>query len=192
MRVAVVTEGAADSAIIGRVFAASFRDEHSADVSPRRSGSVEIVPAGGASAAESLARSIVVSRPNPVALAIDADEIDTARIAERQRFLESSLAMYGSRRPTLVVLFVPTIEATLCRQPAALTGVALSEIERERAKFDPRDVLHEVAHRVGIYHLRLRDLDAWEPVLQPRWDVVADEPEFRKLTSFVHRAGRGL
>jgi hypothetical protein len=180
VKAAVVTEGHFDANVIRKVL-------DSVEPSVQ---AVEIVAVAGWSAAESLARSILVSRSNPVALVIDSDEADIERAEDRRRFLETSLATAGgSSTRAKVILFIPTIEAVFFRRPKALSGVVLTRRQRERAKYEPRQVLRQIMDADGSD----RDFVAVEGHLAPQWDEIAEEREFRELIAFLRKvAGSDL
>jgi hypothetical protein len=107
-------------------------------------GGVVIAPAGGWSAADSLARSILAVRNRPVALVVDADAADAR---ERQRFLENSLAEFGAPGTWQVFVAAPEIEALFFENADLLqqfTGREATAEQQLRSRFEPKQVLLEL------------------------------------------------
>ena len=169
MRPVVVTEGAIDAAFIGRAIKGALP----AGQSP------EILAAGGWSAAESLARSILLTRRAPTALVVDAEETDPARVAERQEFMESSLQAYSGSTPFRVIQIAPTVLSILFRQPRYLQGVVLTRRQRIRAQYEPSKILVEILKHSP------RSMSEIEKRLEPRWGGIREEPELAALLTFL-------
>ncbi len=169
MKSVVVTESAIDAGIVGHALRGAIAYDQSPD----------ILVAGGWSAAESMARSILLIRQAPTALVVDADDTDPARTAERQHFMESSLGAYSGTTAYKVIQFVPSILSSLFRQPRYVEGVALTQRQRFRARYEPTQVLMEILKHSP------RSISEIEKRLQPRWDRIRSEPEFVELIAFL-------
>ncbi|MBI2301936.1 MAG: hypothetical protein HYU66_23790 [Armatimonadetes bacterium] len=145
----VVVEGITDRLLLERLL-----EEELASGLIRR-----IVEAGGRSAAESLGRTVLAVRRQPVVVVMDADSTDQEAIAARRSYLESALAMVGPPPLWRVVLAVPVLEACLLDHPdvaADLLGHALSPSELELAEEAPTLLLS----RAGVRKPAIRDLVA--------------------------------
>ena len=130
----VVVEGEMDAAILSRVFADQVN-----------TGEVEVKIGRGRSSAVSLARTMLVLRPESLtALVLDADSTDQERTGEMEAELEGSLADVSRRERFGVFLLVPTIEACLFRDLDGLNGYFGSELSAEQlvqSRYDPKSVL---------------------------------------------------
>ena len=84
---------------------------------------VEFVVAGGVSAAKSLARSLLVRRQTPVAIAIDADAVSPEVVQERRQSVEEVVESVAGNVPGKVIVAVPHLEAILYQDPALLENV---------------------------------------------------------------------
>lgn len=141
----IVTEVPSDRELLARI------------LEPELAGGwVKILSAGGKSSAESLARSILAVRQSPVILAVDADATDPEVVAEQQEYLEGALRMVSPNVEFQVRLFVPEIESYLLRDEAIakrLLGRELSESERIKSDFRPREVLagSGTANRMAMF-----------------------------------------
>lgn len=99
MKAYVVTEGASDAAMVSRALTGAGLED------------VHVAAAGGRSSAISLARSILRSRRRPVALVMDADTTDPARVREQEQVL-SDLVSGSTKSPSFrVFLAVPVMES---------------------------------------------------------------------------------
>src|SRR5947207_6144800 len=79
MDVHVVTEGKTDELLVRKLLTDELIHH------PQ----IRVVEAGGRSSAQSLARSILGARSEPVAVVIDADTVDSAQLSGQRDFLES-------------------------------------------------------------------------------------------------------
>lgn len=137
-RAYIVTEGDVDAKILRRVLPRNLIDQ------------VKFVVAGGRSRAESLARSLLVSKYLPVALVVDANTADQQSINEQLDFLRDYLD-YGSAGPEAppfsAFLAVPEIEAILLEDKSLVEHVAsqtFSDREWELGKYQPKQLLSYV------------------------------------------------
>lgn len=125
----------------------------------------EVVPAGGWSVADSLARSFLANGKGDVVLVVDADSSDPDQIMARKHFLEHSLGSIASRARSLVVVVVPELEALLFHDKALLEALVkrpVTESEFIRGKYEPKKVLRELLGGVPLneaFRTRLPALD---------------------------------
>jgi hypothetical protein len=113
----------------------------------------EIWEGQGWSDADSLARSILAVRREPVVLIVDANSTDEQSIEERRLDLADLLRQYGPREMWAVVLMVPEIEAIFFEDVAllrSLLGVQPKGRVLEKAKYNPREALEELLKQVGM------------------------------------------
>jgi len=149
----------------------------------------EIMIGRGRSSAVSLARTMLVSRPDALtALVLDADTTDRQRISEMQAELEGSLVDVSRPERFGVFLFVPSIEACLFRDMDGLQdalGAAISTEQMVQSRYDPKAVLRN--------QLQRRDEDYNAKTVRAildRLDVcrLQDAPVVRDLLEFVARS----
>jgi hypothetical protein len=136
MRAYVITEGQADAELLQWALGTKV---NGTDVS--------VVAASGKSSAQSHARTLLYTQKVPVALVIDADANDSARIAEDQGYFEDSLQRVAGDIPFCVVLCIPEIETLAFADLHLLEQVAgrrLTDHERIEAEFAPRRVLQQI------------------------------------------------
>jgi hypothetical protein len=114
---------------------------------PERPGGLEYAVANGRGSAQSLAGSVLSTGVRPVALVVDADSTDEARVAERREMIGYSLREASGGCPYRLVLAIPAMEIVLVQDEdmlAGLTGVPEAlPFELDYAKQDPRQYLRE-------------------------------------------------
>jgi len=172
MKTFVVTEGEVDAAILEGILGAVLGPE-----------ALKVVSAGSRSRAVSLARSYLAVRESPVALVLDADMTDEARIREEELNLTELLAFAGARErfgvflavPTMEIVFFPTQEAS-----EEVLGKSLSENEWEAAQYRPKDVLWKLLGG------KQGSLPAITELLKGRSaHVLAEGPLMKRLAGFI-------
>ena len=159
MKAQVVTEGESDRILLTNLLRNTAREDD-----------FEVRPAGGRSAAISLAKSLLRRDAPAVALVVDADTVDDQRIREEYALLQDSMAeaVAANRRPYTVVLVVPEIERLLFEDRAtaeSLVGGQITDADWVRAKFEPKKVLAARLPRVSRDGGRL-DLRALDELLR--------------------------
>lgn len=173
-RVTIVTEGEADRLLIGALL--DVPDKH-----------VNIVVAHGWSAADSVARSLLVRDNADVALVVDADTSDSVFARERERFLKRSLGEIASSSRWQVFVFVPTIEVLFFDHPAVLrelVGHDLTDQDIIRGRFEPKRTLEELLPKKSIintYRENLTTLDLSE---------LRRAPKIEELRRFLESASK--
>jgi 5S rRNA maturation endonuclease (ribonuclease M5) len=133
MKLTVIVEGSTDAEIIRCALG------HRADV--------RVVSASGRSAADSYARTVLVTKDTPVLLVVDADSNDEAVQRERRSFHEASLGQVAHHDRWRVIVAKPEIESVLFqsdRVVAHLLGHELSSEQRAVARYAPKIVAAEV------------------------------------------------
>lgn len=129
----VVTEGITDVALLRTILGV---DASNTDTI--------FVPAGGWSAADSLARSILVRNEGDVALVVDADTIDANGVEERRQFLHHSLCSIVSTCRFGIFVIVPEIESLLFQNRNIVEKISEHKITDEdfvRGQYEPKRML---------------------------------------------------
>jgi len=103
-RIYIVVEGQADAAALRRVLPSSIRQK------------CDFVIGDGKSAAISDARTILALAKEPVALVVDADDIDPSRIAEQQKTLNQLLQSAASGTPCEAFLVIPNMDSIMAHR----------------------------------------------------------------------------
>jgi hypothetical protein len=135
MRAYIIVEGQSDA----RILRALLPDELLEDT--------EIVSAGGASAAKSLARSLLVRRQTPVAIVMDADSVAPERIQECRQSIEEVVESVAGGVPVKAVVAAPAMETILFYDETMLArvfGPGLSEHLLSLARIQPQDALKKL------------------------------------------------
>jgi hypothetical protein len=135
-RAYLLVEGETDAAFLRKVLA------------PDAQKDVEVVPAGGAAAIPSLARSLLVRRGVPVAVFADSDSLNPAVIRERQQSLQGLIEMVAASVPVKVVLAVPEMEVCFFVSPEVIEKVLGRKVPPELISLgrrDPRGILDYLA-----------------------------------------------
>ncbi|MCI0456456.1 MAG: hypothetical protein L0Z62_05690 [Gemmataceae bacterium] len=178
MKVYVVVKGPTDQAILETI----LREE------------TEQVPltfaAGGTwSGADSLARSLLLMRDEPVALVLDANTTEESLVQEQRTFLQESLREVAPEARWQVCLFVPTIEVLFFLDPnleGVLFNQKLSAGDRLEARFRPKAVLGRVLQEQKL---------SWEELLHrlQKADVTAlrETSPLTELREFVVQYAAG-
>jgi hypothetical protein len=146
-----------------------------------------VVQAGGYSAADSLARSILVDSKSRVALVVDADAIDRSQVEQRRRVLEHSLGQAGTRDRWQVTMFTPTIEAVLFRNRSvieAAVGHPVSDADMIRGEYEPKRILKSLLPDYPNGSLLIKRLDSTDLT------ALRNQPEIREIVQFLRRTGR--
>jgi hypothetical protein len=108
---------------------------------------VQIVAAGGFSAAKSLARSLLVRRQVPMAIVVDADSVDPDLIQERLTSTENIISSVAVNTSTRVILAVPSFEMIFFQDHfllARLLGYEPSQDMLNLAISQPRKALQQL------------------------------------------------
>lgn len=147
---------------------------------------LEFRVAGGWSAADSLARSLLASGRGDVAVVVDADSVDPKRVEERKRFLTRSLEAIESRARWQVVVIEPELEALFFTDRdilESLVGHPVSDADFVGGYFEPRKTLQKLlkGDRESVYREKLPTLDLQK---------IRELPAIRELRDFLHRVAR--
>jgi hypothetical protein len=138
----IVTEGPRDVALLRELLAPE-----------REKYRVDFFSAGAKSAADSLARSILLVRHEPVILVVDADSTDPSLVKEQQDYFTASLREVAPPDMWRVCLAIPEVEICFFDDIdflQQLLGVQLTEEERARSKFQPKQVLESLFRKKNL------------------------------------------
>lgn len=170
MRGIVVTEGPADIAILRKL------------IETPGNGRIQFYEAGGFSAVNSLARSLLVKGSQKLAVVVDADSRDPNVIEDRKRFLAKSLRDIAPRSQVKVVVIAPEIEALFFEHRDILDkllGKRLDDTEFVSGYVEPKKVLQR--HLSGA-QLEFR-LDTLE---DEDLESLRSDPEISSLRAFLN------
>jgi hypothetical protein len=139
----IVTEGQLDEALIGQLLRShpALRDLN-----------IRVRAAGGRSAAQSKARTILTERREPVALVVDADTVDPRAVQQQRGFLEARLEQTAPPEEWRVILIVPEIEVLLFEDEKILQALVPQKPSPEdliRARYEPKRVLERLLEKAG-------------------------------------------
>lgn len=171
----VVTEGETEAGVIRLLLQGEM---------PAAMPSVSVRGAGGRSSADSLARSLLAVRQEPVALVVDADADSPHEVSERRRFLEQSLLQVANRPLWRVILMVPQFERIFLHTSVVflsrLIGRQLSSREYAEGRRRPKEAMlrwfGSESYPKSML-VRLRSINSLQPLLAVT--------EIRQLTAFV-------
>lgn len=174
MKPIVVVEGETDQRLLRWLLAPEIKDLR-----------VDFVVAGGKSAAESLARSLLLRRRSPTALVVDSESEPTKRNEQRE-FLRGLLPEGIDQRLYHVAIFVPEIEAVLLHSRATLAaifGEHIPEDVRIQAMTGPRAALERLFQEklnAKLYPRLFLLLKKISP------EEARSHPDVQSLTMFLH------
>jgi hypothetical protein len=139
----IVTEGQLDEALISSLLRShpTLRDL-----------SIRVRAAGGRSAAQSKARTILTERREPVALVVDADTVEPRAVQQQRGFLEARLEQASPSEEWRVILLVPEIEILFFEDEKILQALVPQKPSPEdliRARYEPRRVLERLLAKAG-------------------------------------------
>lgn len=141
MNCMILVEGETDAAILRRLLAP-----------PRVGDTAEIVVGGGSSSVVSLARSYLITRPEPVAVVVDADTTDLRRAGERRSDIVALLHMVAPSSRSEVFMAIPSIEMIFFHDKQLaekVFGSAYDGEQRVRSEYEPKAVLERVFLKPG-------------------------------------------
>jgi hypothetical protein len=167
----VVVEGPADEVLLRAVLQIPVGNEQ-----------VAFLVAGGWSAADSLARSLLANRRGDVAVIVDADSVDPNLVEDRKRFLNHSLASIPTPARRLALVFSPEIEVVLFETKSLVdefVGSPVSDTDFVQGQYEPKKILEKL-----IGKATLRRTIA-ERVLKLNLTPIHNHPLIRELSQFV-------
>jgi len=139
----IVCEGHLDAQILQTVLPANLLTD------------VGVVAAGGVSAVESLARSLVVRRRVPVVIVVDADSVVSELVEQRRKDIEETVESVSINTPFKVVMAVPEMEIIFFKDVSLLSRL-LGYIPHQdilaRAALKPKETLEELISQSEIIH----------------------------------------
>jgi hypothetical protein len=119
----------------------------------------------------SIARTILATRWEPVAVMVDADAVGDRSIGERRAGLGEVLGQFGAPSLFRVLLFVPEMEAAFFHDQRLVddltAGRALTAEDKVRAEYEPRNVLSRLLREQG------REPEDWIRVAVEQVDLAA-------------------
>ncbi|HEX6747906.1 MAG TPA: hypothetical protein VF092_11500 [Longimicrobium sp.] len=126
-----------------------------------------VIHADGRDAARPLARTHLAIAHQPVALVMDAETTDTARIMQLQRDLEDYFLWVSQGVPFRVVQFIPEVEVVFFHHPEVLRRFLGDRLDKHAVvagRFAPRAVLEELLQGSSLTELieRLTEEDLEE------------------------------
>lgn len=143
---------------------------------------LRVIAAGGYSAADSLARSILIRGIANVALVVDADSIDPRAIDERRGFLNQSLGEVPTHSKWRVFVIAPEVEVLLFFDRSILerfVGHEVSETDLVRGHYEPKKVLADLM-RNGKHPTSFEQAFAGLDL-----SAIREAPEVKELFRFV-------
>ena len=114
---------------------------------PQDLGDIVFVTATGSSGALSMARSLLATRPSPVALVLDSDSISPDFVRDRSRALYEIMSSITSGAESAVFLAVPEMEGIFFQPPHLLErvlGLAIPETLQILAEARPKEALNRL------------------------------------------------
>lgn len=179
MKSYVLTEGPSDAVLVERVLRGRVASEP------------EVVAGGGRSSVVSLAKSILLSRPAVVAILLDADTLDPARVLGQETEWSDLLRATSNQRRFRFVQAVPEIEVVLFESAVRweeLLGRPLEEwgVNQSDALVRPREALRRIlGHaQIGTREVLFDRLDAQSI------ESMADHRMFREIITFLHHPSK--
>lgn len=171
MRGAIVTEGKDDVSLL-RGLLGGLETTH-----------VEFFAAGGLSAVDSLARSLLARGRTDIAVAVDSDSRDPNVGADRKRFLSQSLREIAPEASSTVILFQPEIESVFFKERPILDrllSAPIGDTDFVEGFYEPKKILAK--------HLGKRSLAGAVAQLPPQdLEKLRDQPEMRDLIAFLSK-----
>ncbi len=147
------------------------------------------VVGSGRYSAQSLARSVLAVRREPVALVLDADTTEPEAIREQQDFLREALGQAAAGTSFEIFLAAPELEVLFLESPDFLANLAshsVSSIEMELAKSSPKKFLHLISgepDRTRLMKKLIENIDARSLSLMRRHPLLTNLTEFLSSTS---------
>ena len=132
----IIVEGTIDKVVLESVLLPSFIRENR----------LEILDGGGLSGADSLARTLLVTRQEPVVLLVDADSNQARAIAEKRVILQESLGETAPAANYRVLLAEPALEAIFFQDENLLRKYipTLTTENFIRGQYTPNRILKEL------------------------------------------------
>lgn len=136
------------------------------------------------SAAEAAAVTALTVHEAPTMLVVDARTTDQALIEETEQYYRSALSIGGAVDHDVVVA-QPSVESWLFSNPSviqAVTGRTLTEADKLRAKYEPRETLATLSgagNTDPIVHVSGKLTD-------PQVEQIRNTEEFAKVIKFIH------
>jgi hypothetical protein len=175
MKTLVITEGKLDQVLLKNIL----------DADPPKH-SFEVLAAGAASTAVSLARSYLATGDTRTALVLDAETTDQEQLPAKHALVADLLAGIASPDRFLVLLMVPAIESVLFTdrgEAGELFGKELNDEEWTEAKYEPKLTLGRMIQGTPT---RIINLSKFERLLQEHdLKPFARSQPMRRLLSFI-------
>lgn len=142
MRPVVITEGKTDSTLLEAILANAVPPD-----------TYDLLTAGGASPAVSLARTILATTPRRVALIIDGDFPPGATAVDPDPDIELSLRLVSDPSRFLLAVIRPEFEAILFKDLEwfdAVFQIPLTLEDRVEARYNPKAILKKVLKKASL------------------------------------------
>jgi len=146
---------------------------------------IEVVPAGGLYAAESLARSLIVRRQVPVVLVLDADLVDPDLVKERRTSIQETVESVSINTLVKVILATPEMETIFFQDSLLLSRLLGQEITQETmiwATFQPRKTLEKLLAQSECYHSQSQLI---EQLVNENLETLRKAPVIQELIQFL-------
>lgn len=175
MKVYVFVEGVCEVELLRRLLPAEWH------------ASLVFVPVARAASIPSLARSILATRRQPVAVVLDSDSLSPDLIHDRRQNMQELIQVAAPSVPAKVVMAVPQLEAILFHDPQLLPKVLERAFTPElvaRARFEPAVVLKELLAQSAGMSTLAQLLNALSP---QDVETLKAAPPVRELNEYLQR-----
>lgn len=169
----IVCEGEHDAQLLKRLLPEEFVSN------------VEVVAAGGLSAVKSLARSLVVRRPSPVAILADADAVIPEQVEQRLKETEEIVGNIAANTPVKVVLATPALEIIFFQDVALLSrllGYAPSQDMLSLAMYQPYQALKQLISQSKNFQSQSQLV---EQLTNEDLEILRKDPVIQELIRFL-------
>jgi len=131
-----------------------------------------------------MARSLLVTRRDPVALLMDADTVDASRAREQERVYFDLLRPAAQQTPFRLFLAVPELEIVFLETPYFAPQIAANEPDSETLRMTrPKHRLEQFLSSAGFASEK-----AWiETLDETAIQSLAEHPLFVAVIAFVRR-----
>lgn len=175
MNTYIVTEGQSDATLIRKV------------LEPKVETPLVFVPAGGKSSVMSMARSLMVTKRQPIAVIVDSDSLDETRVREQEHIFFDILNSSAAGVAFRLYLAVPEIEQVFFEFPTVIEAelkVQLNDMDRQEASARPSAVLKRL---LATRHVVNGKEEFFVNLSSQATKGLAQAPLFKALVAFIRR-----